>query len=907
MKLSHIQQMKFGRSICPLIALLLSFGFLPASKVRTEETPPLSWAMRPLVPPELPAPILPGWEINPVDRFVNRKLIENNLEPSPSATKSQLLRRVFIDVWGLPPKLEDLESIKSTQFEKEWPLLVDRLLSSPHYGERWARHWMDLIHFAETHGHDEDALREHAWPYRDYLIRSFNEDKPYATFTIEQIAGDAIQPAQPDALVGTGFLAAGPWDESSQMGILDGTIDKLVAQYLDRDDMITTTMSSFLGLTVHCARCHDHKFDPISASDYYSLQAVFAGVDRNNRPYDQNAGTHQKRQRLLHLKTELLAGRYPDSELLNETSLQRVTSWTSSRQRVLDSWQAGQPEFEGDSASVGEFQRSDRSIFFPKPASPNGKQAWTFASPYSHPTAIQLEVFPDDRLPASGPGWATDGNFRLSEFKVFKRSDDGQSWTPVKLSNPQNDFSENTTSVRYLIDDDEQTTWGILPQTGQTHRCYFELPPETSIRKNDLIRMELIHQHGDHQWVGRCRVSVTDVSPKDTHPFLEASLQSAFETAAIERTSEQQLTLSRHATMEHWDRHLESLPPARQVYAATSFFQKAGNFKPALGPRNIHRLARGSIHSPKEIMAPGALTQFTHVPWNPNNRDLNKESQRRLVLGEWISHRENGLFWRTMANRVWQHHFGSPLAGTPNDLGNSGQSPTHPDLLDWLACELRDSGGSLKHLHRIILNSRTYRQSATYRTDAAQIDALNQLCWRMSPRRLDAEAFRDSLLALSDDLDPLMGGPSVKQFSMEPGIHVTPIIDYKGIEPDAPSLARRSIYRFLFRTLPDPFMQSMDCPDASNWTPKRAVSVGPLQALALMNDDLVIHRSQRMAQKLRHFGQELEEQITAWFRLSLLRTPTPEELDAVIGYAQKHGLANACRFLFNSNAFMFVE
>jgi hypothetical protein len=213
----------------------------------------------------------------------------------------------------------------------------------------------------------------------------------------------------------------------------------------------------------------------------------------------------------------------------------------------------------------------------------------------------------------------------------------------------------------------------------------------------------------------------------------------------------------------------------------------------------------------------------------------------------------------------------------------------------------------LKHLHRIILNSRTYRQSATYRTNAAQIDALNQLCWRMSPRRLDAEAFRDSLLALSDDLDPLMGGPSVKQFSMEPGIHVTPIIDYKGIEPDAPSLARRSIYRFLFRTLPDPFMQSMDCPDASNWTPKRAVSVGPLQALALMNDDLVIHRSQRMAQKLRHFGQELEEQITAWFRLSLLRTPTPEELDAVIGYAQKHGLANACRFLFNSNAFMFVE
>ena len=365
--------------------------------------------------------------------------------------------------------------------------------------------------------------------------------------------------------------------------------------------------------------------------------------------------------------------------------------------------------------------------------------------------------------------------------------------------------------------------------------------------------------------------------------------------------------MSRHATRENWDRRLEALPPAEQVYAATRFFPQAGNFKPALGPRKIHRLSRGNIHSPKEVMQPGALSQFSHIPWNQMNRNLSNEGHRRLALGEWISHHENGLFWRTMANRIWQHHFGSPLAGTPNDLGNSGQAPTHPELLDWLACELRDSGGSLKHLHRIILNSRTYRQSATFRTEAAGIDASNRLYWRMSPKRLDAEAFRDSLLALSGDLNPHMGGPSVKQFSMEPGIHVTPIVDYEDIAPDAPALARRSIYRFLFRTLPDPFMQSMDCPDASNWTPKRAVSVGPLQALALMNDDLVIHRSERMAKRLERQGEDLGAQIKAWFQLALLRAPTSGELNAVTAYAQKHGLANACRFLFNSNAYMFVE
>ena len=899
--------MKSGRSICRLLTLWFSSVVLLANALRAEETPSLSWAMQPLVRPGLPKEALTGWESNPVDRFIARKLLKNNLEPSPSANPSQLLRRVFIDVWGLPPKLEDLESIQTAHFEKDWGRLVDRLLSSPHYGERWARHWMDLIHFAETHGHDEDAPREHAWPYRDYLIQSFNEDKPYATFAIEQIAGDALQPAHPDALVGTGFLAAGPWDESSQMGILDGTIDKLVAQYLDRDDMITTTMSSFLGLTVHCARCHDHKFDPISATDYYSLQAVFAGVDRSNRPFDRHPDTHQKRQRLLDLKTELLAGRYPESELLNETALQRITSWTSSRQQVLDAWESSQPSFLTESESVGEFQKQDRSIFFPKPASPTGNQVWTFSSPYHRPTAIQLEALPDDRLPGSGPGWAEDGNFRLSEFKVFKRSEDGETWKPIQLSNPQNDFSEHTTSVRYLIDDDEQTTWGILPQTGQAHRCYFELDPGASIEKGDLIRIELIHQHGEHQWVGRCRVSVTDVSPGDTHPFPEAALQTAFETPASERTREQQLTLSRHATRENWDRRLEALPPAEQVYAATRFFPQAGNFKPALGPRKIHRLSRGNIHSPKEVMQPGALSQFSHIPWNQMNRNLSNEGHRRLALGEWISHHENGLFWRTMANRIWQHHFGSPLAGTPNDLGNSGQAPTHPELLDWLACELRDSGGSLKHLHRIILNSRTYRQSATFRTEAAGIDASNRLYWRMSPKRLDAEAFRDSLLALSGDLNPHMGGPSVKQFSMEPGIHVTPIVDYEDIAPDAPALARRSIYRFLFRTLPDPFMQSMDCPDASNWTPKRAVSVGPLQALALMNDDLVIHRSERMAKRLERQGEDLGAQIKAWFQLALLRAPTSGELNAVTAYAQKHGLANACRFLFNSNAYMFVE
>ena len=314
------------------------------------------WSLTPLIRPELPKPTIINWANNPVDLFVAQKFTQKKLTPSPQADKRPLLRRIFTDVWGLPPATEDLERMEETGLEKGWPRLVDRLLGSPHYGERWARHWMDIIHFAETHGHDEDAPRENAWPYRDYLIDSFNIDKPYAQFAQEQIAGDAMQPKNYQSLIGTGFLAAGPWDESSQMGIQDGTLDKKVAQYLDRDDMITTTMSSFLSLTVHCARCHDHKFDPVSIEDYYSLQAVFAGVDRNNRPYDTDTSIHQRRQELLTLKTEVLANRFTKPKLLNESALNRIEQWVKSRQQTLDRWATNPPKFTEESASKGSFQ-----------------------------------------------------------------------------------------------------------------------------------------------------------------------------------------------------------------------------------------------------------------------------------------------------------------------------------------------------------------------------------------------------------------------------------------------------------------------------------------------------------------------------------------------------------------------
>ncbi len=306
------------RCLTTLVLLFLLLGkFLCHAEATNQES---WWALKPLKQPKLPvvtsAPA--NWQTHPIDRFVAAKHAEIKLTPSPKVDRRTFIRRATFNLTGLPPTPEEVETYLANKSPEAPKHLINQLLSSPKYGERWARHWMDVAHYAETHGHDEDAIRENAWPYRDYLINSFNSDKPYDQFVREQIAGDILFPETPASTAAIGFLATGPWDESSQMGISDGTIDKRIAQYLDRDDMIATVMSTFLSTTVHCARCHDHKFDPISIEDYYSLQAVFAGVDKVDRPYDDNAELANKRKQLLSIKREIEKKLIPNDIFLKD-------------------------------------------------------------------------------------------------------------------------------------------------------------------------------------------------------------------------------------------------------------------------------------------------------------------------------------------------------------------------------------------------------------------------------------------------------------------------------------------------------------------------------------------------------------------------------------------------------------
>jgi Protein of unknown function (DUF1553)/Protein of unknown function (DUF1549)/Planctomycete cytochrome C len=865
------------------------------------------WSLKPLVRPTVPVNNEIGGARNPIDEFIRAKLVEQHLKPSPEADRRTLLRRVTFDLTGLPPTPNELAAYVADTSPDAYEHVVDRLLASPRYGERWARHWMDAVHFAETHGHDEDRPRPNAWPYRDYLIRSFNEDKPYARFVAEQVAGDALFPDDPQATVALGFLAAGPWDESSQMGIVDDTIDKKIAQVLDRDDMITNVMSTFVGATVHCARCHNHKFDPISQADYYALQAVFAGVDRAERPFDPDPAIHARRMSLERRRQEIAAldaRRIAADPALQAESASLEREFAGNR----DVWTVAVPKSVASANGSTAAPQPDGSLLYsgPKPE----KETYTFGIETDLPlvTAVQVEVLTDPSLPHGGPGRQDNGNLHLSEFKLLATPNTGDAATPVAIASVFADFDQEGWGASAAIDGKPETAWGIYPQVGQSHSAVFVLREPLQCTASTRLTVVLDQLHGDHHLIGRPRISLTSaVKPADAKP-LPAAIARVLKTRPLDRSEADRLDLIKHLLTWKLDRESAALPPPKLVYAAAHDFKADGNFKPSRAPRAVHVLRRGDINQPLDEARPGALSSLQHLglPARFADENLAAESNRRAALARWLIDPKNVLTWRSIVNRVWHLHFGRGIVNTPNDLGRMGGKPSHPELLDWLAVEFRDGGGSLKRLHRLIVTSATYRQTSQTDAAAARVDADNQFLWRMNRTRLDAESIHDAVLQTSGKLDLTMGGPSVKQFIQTPGIHVTPNVDYAGFDIDASANYRRSVYRFLFRTLPDPFMEAMDCPDASQLAPVRSSSVGALQALAMLNDRFIVRQSEHTAARLQKLSAEPGEQIRQLFQLALLRDPTAAERDRWLAYANKHGLANTCRIMFNTNEFLFI-
>jgi hypothetical protein len=867
------------------------------------------WSLQPVKkpnPPPLAAfpPALQAWPRNPIDRFVLDRQLARGLRPSPPADRRTLIRRVTFDLIGLPPTPAEIDAFINDPDPDAYEKVVDRLLASPHFGERWARHWMDVIHFAETHGHDQDVPRDHAWPYRDYLIDSINRDKPYGRFVEEQIAGDVLFPDDPLATVALGFLAAGPWDESSLRDIREDTLDRLAGQYLDRDDMVGTVGLALLSTTVQCARCHDHKFDPVPQTEYYGLQAVFAGVDRANRPYDANPAIRARRLALEKRKQALAAGPAAAAELLKDPAARaEVAAWEEAA-RSANPWQPLDPVAFASAEGSTLTKQSDGSLLAtgkrPERDTYTIEAVWTGGAI----TAVRLEVLADPGLPHGGPGRQDNGNLHLSEFRVEAAPlSEPSKRRPVAIARAVADFDQAGWGVDRAIDGKRETAWGIYPQVGKSHVAVFVLKepiPAGGVR----LYFTLEQLHGGGHLIGRPRLSATIAAPPPP-AALPPAIQQILARAADQRDEKERLELARFALLHQTEAALAALPPPKLVYAAASDFVPEGTFRPAKGCRPVHVLKRGDIKQPLGPAVPGALSCVPGLEARFTLAKPGDEGQRRAALAKWVSDPKNSLTWRSIANRLWHHHLGRGLVATPSDFGRMGATPSHPELLDWLTAELLEGGGSLKKLHRLIVTSATYMQSSKHDAEAAKIDADNVLLWRMNVARLDAESLRDAVLLVSGQLDPTMGGPSVKHFVQSPGIHRTPKVDYLAFDPDSPGAHRRSVYRFLFRTVPDPFMDALDCPDASQFTAARAVSVTALQALALLNDPFMVRMSEHFAKRVAPAG-DLAAQVRLAYRLALGRDPRPAEAAALADYAARYGMANACRLLFNCNEFVFV-
>ena len=827
----------------------------------------LHWSLRTLVKPPVPV-----GHANPIDAFIRTKLALNKLAPTPTADRRTLIRRISYDLTGLPPTPDEVDAFVADHTPGAIDSLVTRLLASPRHGEHWARHWLDVAHYADTHGNDHDYARPNAWPYRDYVIRAFNDDKPYSRFIEEQVAGDALFPDDPQATVALGFLAAGPWDETLMVGVREDTVDHRFAQVLDRDDMVTTVMSTFTALTIHCARCHNHKFDPISQREYYALQAVFAGVDRADRSYDLDTSTHIRRRELVAKRTAIARRDAATMASLAEPETRReIASFMNayvSRQKL---WQPLEVvSVTNASGAATNFARQADGSWFVSGERPETDTFIVTAQMNAKDIrAIRLEAIPDDRLPGKGPGrYDPSGNFHLTEFRAQAQPSSGETKgaTRLEFSRATADHGDRGDNIANAIDGQPNTYWSIHPRYGDPHEAVFEFkePLGHDAGITLIVRLEQNGKPG-HQ-LGRFRLSYcTGARAPDQRPPLPAALVEMLGKREAERTPEEHRELSLRVLDYELERQLAALPAPRKVYAIAKDFPPTGSFKPAVTPRPIHMLMRGDLNKPGEPVDSGALSCVQGLGAALAISNPSDESARRAALAHWLTDDRNSLTWRCIVNRVWHYHFGRGLCETPNDFGKMGGTPSHPELLDWLALWFRDQAkGSLKALHRLIVTSETYRQSARDRADLAARDPDNHLLWRMNRTRLSAEQVRDSLLQMSGRLDLTMGGPSVVQFvhrgkaTFTPDGGAPPFLDYDGFAPDAPENRRRAIYRFSFRTVPDPFMDSLDTPDGGSLTPVRGQSTTVFGAFALLNNAFVIRQCEHIAARLdREAGDQL--------------------------------------------------
>jgi hypothetical protein len=874
------------------------------------------WSFQRLRRPNPPELRTPYSELRtPIDRFIVARLDEKGLTLSPPADRRTLIRRAYFDLIGLPPTPEEVAAFVNDPDPDAYAKLIDQLLASPHYGERWGRHWLDVARYGESSGYEHDNDRPHSYQYRDFVIQALNSDLPFDWFVQWQIAGDELAPDDPLAVKATGFLA---------VGLKNGQVTEREAEsvrYEVFDDWVGTLGTAFLGLTTGCARCHDHKYDPIPTKDYYRLAANFTAAVRANVnvPRDPSAARRLRQEfkarhaRLVEARRKFEAEVAPD----------RAEAWRTTKPPppaplwlVLEAKEAGTGKDRRGLGTDHELTRQpDGSYLFTQLNGAVGAISFVAHTPLTDLTAVRIEALTDDRLPNCGPGFGDHGHFTLSGFTLTASPLDGKGKPQtVKLT-----LAESTTGTK-------RANWSVdSKHAGKDQAAVYKFDKPAGFPGGTVLRFTLTCP-GDspaaRQTIGKFRLSVAagDTAkvldaPEIGHDDYAAAVKALADdkpspavTALYCRTDADWLKLDA-AVRESWANRpvppydvafavTEGVPPYRMMIQGPDLYE------------TTHVLKRGDVDKKDGEATPGFLQVLTPLDgearWQAPPLPGARTTLRRAALARWLTDVDRGagaLLARVIVNRLWHHHFGRGIVATPSDFGAQGERPTHPELLDWLASELIARGWSLKAIHREIMLSATYRQSSIAESlnrnpqpatrNPQSIDPDNKLLWRKPLQRLEAEAVRDAMLAVSGRLDPRPFGPGFLDEGM----------------------TRRSIYFTVKRSQLIPSLVQLDFPESLTGIGQRVTTTVAPQALLMLNNPHVRANAAAFAERLRPVAEKsLADAVTAGYERAIGRDPTADETRAAVAFLQRpaegglpEALTDFCQTLFAVNEFFYVK
>lgn len=850
------------------------------------------WAFLKPERPALPTREEDGWSRNPIDRFVVAQLGAEGLEPSPEADRATLCRRVHLDLVGLPPTPTELDAFLTDTSPDAYEQLVDRLLASPRYGERWARRWLDLARYADTNGFEKDRDRS-IWPYRDWVIQAINDDMPFDDFTIRQIAGDMLPEATVEDIVATGFHRNTMLNE-------EGGIDPLEYRYLAVVDRVGTTGTVWLGLTMACAQCHTHKFDPITHTDYFAVMALLDNTEEPEWtiPGDELVRRQTDLRRRIAQAWQALPTKWPipaaavdqvedtgepvgsqptDEERRAAALTERFAAWEAEESRQAVDWRVVRPVAIESSLPLLEV-RPDGSILASGDVTKSTVYRVTLPPSDCETWAIRLEVLPDESLPAHGPGLTSyegpRGDFFLSECELtandqrlpIARATHGFAGKPA--------HSKSNSSAAATVDGDMSSGWGVDGQQGRPNAAVFQLA--AAVPAGMPITVTLRFERHYSCALGCFRLAVSDRSDAEARGHTAIEEAALVKPAALRSPDE-------HSLVEH-----RFLAAAAEVADAVAEIRQLENSlragtttlvmreRPAAHRRTTFRRHRGEFTQPEEEVLPATPAFLPPLPANA--------PADRLALANWLVSAENPLTARVLVNRNWQAFFGRGLVKTVEDFGYQSDPPSHPDLLDWLAVTFQtDLGWSQKQLHRLIATSSTYRQASTVPEHLAAVDPENRLLARGPRVRLEAEVIRDSLLAAAGLLSTKMGGPGVRP-PQPAGVTEVAYGNPKWVASTAEDRHRRSIYTYQKRTAPFAMTVTFDGPTGETCLVRRDVSNSSLQALTILNDPMFVEVAQALAVTVMAAGPDDPARLRDLARRLLSREFTPDERQVVEAY-----------------------